>query len=161
LATAASTGADSLPRYQFSTKGLGISQNSQQVASSALDLIKIVPNPYLGYSTYETGASSVDIKVTNLPNVCTITIYTLDGTIIRVLSQALGINPTTNTLAETSAGTDIGTTIAINSIDWDMTNTAGVPVASGIYLFHIEAPGIGQKTLKWFGVQRPADISDF
>jgi hypothetical protein len=161
LGTIASTGTDSLPRYAFSTKGLGITQNQPRLASSALDLIKIVPNPYLAYSSYETGANSVDIKITNLPNVCTVTIYSLNGTIIRVLNQSLGIDPSTNTAVETSSGNDINSVNVINTLDWDMKNTAGIPVASGIYLFHIEAPGIGQKTLKWFGVQRPADITDF
>jgi hypothetical protein len=32
-------------------------------------------------------------------------------------------------------------------------------VASGIYLIHVDAPGYGERTLKFFGVQRQFDPS--
>ena len=37
----------------------------------------------------------------------------------------------------------------------------GIAVSSGIYLFNVDAPGIGQRTIKWFGAVRPADTSNF
>jgi hypothetical protein len=37
---------------------------------------------------------------------------------------------------------------------WDLRNEAGVPVASGIYIVHVEAPGIGSKVLKVVVFQR-------
>lgn len=157
------TNGDSLPRYQFSTKGLGVTQNNQQVAASALDEIRVVPNPYLAYSAYETGQTSNLIYITNLPNVCTVSIYSLDGKIIRVLNRAIGVDPSTNQLVETTSGViaNTGASLVENSLTWDLTNTAGITVASGVYLVHIDAPGIGQKTIKWFGVIRPADTSNF
>ena len=161
VATAA--GADSLPRYQFSTKGLGVTQNNQAVAKSALDLIRIVPNPYFAYSAYEQNQISNTIYITNLPNTCPITIYSLDGKVIRVLNRAIGVNPSTDQLIETTSGiaTNTGQSFVENSVSWDLTNQAGITVASGVYLFNIEAPGIGSKTVKWFGVIRPADTSSY
>ena len=50
LAVSPTPGIDSLPDYLFSTVGLGAKQNNNAVAKSALDEIKIVPNPYLAYS---------------------------------------------------------------------------------------------------------------
>ena len=50
MATSATSGIDSLPRYQFSTRGLGVTQNNQPLAKNSLSLIRLVPNPYLGYS---------------------------------------------------------------------------------------------------------------
>ncbi len=163
MRTVATSGIDSLPRYQFSTKGLGVTQNNQQVATSALDLIRVVPNPYLAYSAYEVNQSSNLVYVTNLPNTCTVSIYSLDGKIIRVLNRAIGVNPATNQLVETTSGVtaNTGQTLVENSLTWDLTNQAGIMVASGVYLFHIDAPGIGQKTIKWFGVIRPADTSNY
>ncbi|HWB64655.1 MAG TPA: hypothetical protein VG603_14160 [Chitinophagales bacterium] len=154
-------GIDSLPRYQFSTKGLGAAEDNASVAKSALDEIKIVPNPYLGYSSYETSQNTSTVKVTNLPNNCTVTIYSLDGTLIRVLNRAIGVDAATNKRIEISDGTEVSEVNVSNTIDWDLKNDKGIPIASGVYLFHVDAPGIGQKTLKWFGAVRPADTSNY
>lgn len=161
LATNASSGIDSLPRYRFSTKGMGATENNAKIAKNALDLIRIVPNPYLAYSAYETDQNSNRVKVTNLPNTCSITIFALDGTIIRKLSRAIGVDQATNRKVEISDGETVSDVNLENSIDWDLKNDKGIIIGSGIYLFHIEAPGIGQKTLKWFGAVRPADASNF
>jgi hypothetical protein len=40
-----------------------------------------------------------------------------------------------------------------------MKNAKGIPVASGVYLIHISAPDMGERTIKWFGVQRQFDSS--
>jgi len=43
-----------------------------------------------------------------------------------------------------------------------MKNFKGVPIASGIYLIHIEAPDLGKEvTLKWFCITRPIDLDIF
>ena len=36
-------------------------------------------------------------------------------------------------------------------------NNKGIPVASGIYLIHVKAPGYGERVLKWFGIPRQYD----
>jgi hypothetical protein len=152
-------------RYKFSTVGLGAKINQDSVAKSALDMIRIVPNPYLAYSAYETGANVGAIKVTNLPNNCTVKIYTLDGVLVRVLTQALNTDPVTNKQVEITNGYNLNSTTGgaalDNSISWDLKNQAAIPIASGIYLFDIEVPGVGHKILKWFGAVRPTDVSNF
>lgn len=163
-ATVATNLADSnatMPRYHFSTFGLGAKQGQQSVAQSVLDEIKIVPNPYLSYSSYETSQNSTVVMITNLPNVCTVSIYSLDGTLINQLSRAIGINPATQQQIDESAGGPVNVQSVESSLTWDMKNTANIPISSGVYLFHVEAPGIGQKTLKWFCTIRPADTSDY
>ncbi|MCK6601821.1 MAG: hypothetical protein L6Q77_08360, partial [Bacteroidetes bacterium] len=42
----------------------------------------------------------------------------------------------------------------LNYLRWDLTNGHRFYVASGIYLLHIEAPGIGEKILKAAIIQR-------
>ncbi len=158
---------DSLPRYSFSTKGLGVTQHNDSIAKTALDRIRIVPNPYYAYSAYEQNANDGRIKVTNLPNVCTIKIYTLDGVLVRTLTRSIGLDPTSATpkAIEISDGYNLndntGSSNIDNTVDWDLKNEASIPVASGIYIFDINAPGVGHKTLKWFGAMRPIDISNF
>ena len=43
------------------------------------------------------------------------------------------------------------------AIEWDLNNNKGIPVASGVYLIHIEAEGLGERVIKWFGVARQFD----
>ena len=49
----------------------------------------------------------------------------------------------------------------MTSIDWDLKNTFGIPVSSGLYVIHVDAKGVGEKVLKWFGVMRPIDLDTF
>ena len=42
-------------------------------------------------------------------------------------------------------------------LEWDMKNSKGIPIASGVYLIHVNAEGIGETTIKWFNVNRKFD----
>ncbi len=128
------------PRYTFNTANIAAVKNDLVIAKTALDTIKVIPNPYYAYSGYERNQIDNRVKIANLPQKCTITIYSLDGTLIRRYNR------------DDNSST---------SLDWDLKNTAGVPIASGMYLIHINAEGIGEKTLKWFGVTRPIDLDSF
>jgi hypothetical protein len=106
-----------------------------------------VPNPYYAYSNYETSQIDTRVKITNLPPKCTITIYSVDGTLIRQFKR--------DNDSETF-------------LDWDLKNSANIPVSSGLYLIHISAQGLGesgneaaQRVIKWFGVMRPIDLNTF
>jgi flagellar hook assembly protein FlgD len=104
-----------------------------------LDNINIVPNPYYAFSSYETNKLDNRVKITNLPEVCTVSIYDLNGTRIRQFKKG---DPTT-------------------SLDWDLKNDQNIPIASGTYIIHVNVPNIGEKVLKWFGVMRPIDLDSF
>jgi hypothetical protein len=45
--------------------------------------------------------------------------------------------------------------------DWNLKNGAGVPIASGMYIIHIDAGELGEKILKWMGVMRELDLDSF
>ena len=45
--------------------------------------------------------------------------------------------------------------------DWDLKNHSGVPVASGVYIVHIDAFDLGEKILKMFAVMRQIDLDSF
>ena len=157
---------DSLPRYKFSTKGMAAKQNVPSIAKSSLDLIRVVPNPYLAYSAYEKSANDSRVKVTNLPNVCNIKIYTLEGVLVRTIIRSVTKDPVDLTkTVELSEGYNFddqtASTNLDNSVEWDLKNEKAIPVGSGIYLFDIDVPGVGHKILKWFGAMRPTDISNF
>jgi len=126
------------PYYRFNTNDIGTVKSNGDAAKSALDLINIVPNPYYAYSGYEKSTLDNIVKITNLPEQCTVTIYTLNGTLIRKFKK-----------------TDEKT-----SLDWDLKNTARIPIASGLYIIHVDTP-VGEKILKWFGVMRPTDLESY
>jgi hypothetical protein len=46
----------------------------------------------------------------------------------------------------------------ITSLDWTLTNNANIPIASGIYLIHVQVPGIGERVLKAFISMRTVDL---
>ncbi len=127
------------PMYTFSTGDIFTETQNVDAAKTALDLINVVPNPYYGYCGYEENQLDNRIKITNLPEVCTVTIYTVDGVLIRQFTKD-----------------EIKT-----SLDWDLKNFAGIPISGGIYLIHVKAEGIGEKVIKWFGTMRPIDLNSF
>jgi hypothetical protein len=102
-------------------------------------MINVVPNPYYAFSQYETSQLDNRVKITNLPERCTVTIYDMNGTLIRQYNKA---DPLT-------------------SLDWDLKNAKNIPIASGTYIIHVDVPGAGEKVLKWFGVMRPIDLDNF
>ncbi len=107
-----------------------------------LDLIAITPNPYRGFSGYETSGSQSVARFVNLPAQATIRIFTLSGTLVR-------------TIEKNSPGTA--------TTDWNLRTEAGLPVASGMYLIHIEARQddgtvIGERVLKFGVIQRRTQL---
>ena len=49
----------------------------------------------------------------------------------------------------------------ITSVDWDLKNNVGIPIASGLYIIHVDVPGVGEKIVKWFGAMRPPILENF
>ncbi|MDQ3142971.1 MAG: hypothetical protein M3Q56_12075 [Bacteroidota bacterium] len=122
--------------------------------NSALENVNVVPNPYYGFSSYETGQFSNVVKITNLPAKCNVTIYSVDGKFIRQYKRdevPLRINGPDRGLTEKQISPDL---------EWDLTNFKGIPVSSGAYLIHIQQPDTGAEIIvKWFGVARKFDPS--
>lgn len=153
------------PMYTFSTDDLTSIKNDVETAKSALDLINVVPNPYYAYSAYQ-GYSAIDpsingqldnrIKIVNIPNRCTVTIFNLNGTLVRKF-----VHDTGDDNSEGKDANDLKDPNLETSLDWDLKNHKGVTIGSGIYLIHVDAEGLGERTIKWFGVIRPIDLSTF
>lgn len=137
------------PLYQFSiSAGLATIIGHNETAVSALDNITVVPNPYFAASEYEQDQVQNLVKITNLPPDCYITIYSVDGTVVRKLRGP-------------SASLVSGGGTALTSVDWDLKNHKGLPISGGVYLIHIKADGVGEKLIKWFGSLRPVDLNSF
>ncbi|MEY4860647.1 MAG: hypothetical protein RL059_346, partial [Bacteroidota bacterium] len=124
------------PMYSWSMDDIATVTSSQDMLKEALKMINIVPNPYYAFSEYERSRLETKVKITNLPEKCTVNIYTVSGKLIRTFKKD---SPVT-------------------SIDWDLTNYKAIPVAGGVYLIHVEVPGIGEVILKFFGGLRQVDL---
>jgi hypothetical protein len=124
------------PMYGWSMDDIATQTGSQDQLAEALKMINVVPNPYYAYSQYERGRLDTRVKITNLPEVCTVKIYTTNGKLVRTF---LKDSPVT-------------------SLDWDMNNFKGIPVSSGVYLIHVDVPEVGEVILKFFGGMRQIDL---
>jgi len=141
------------PMYTFNTGPIATTTYSQDKASTDLDQINVVPNPYFAYDDYERNQLDNRIKIVNLPDKCTVTIFDMSGTMIRQFK----VDKSGVTLPRGStAGLN---TDAKTSLDWDLKNFAGIPIAGGVYLIHVKADGLGERVLKWFGILRPVDLN--
>jgi hypothetical protein len=138
---AASNINEGRPYLSFNTDLIETVTEDVETAKSALDLIKVVPNPYYGSNSYETGQLDNRVKITNLPRVCTISIYSVSGTLVRKVSLDNEENA--------------------KGWDWDLKNDYGISIASGVYIIHVDAGEYGEKVLKWFGALRPIDLDSF
>ena len=137
------------PMYRFGmTSDMIPAVNVGYAKESILDEIAVVPNPYYASSLYEGDQVANIVRITNLPPDCYITIYSVDGTVIRKLR-----GPSSDLRA--GGGT------ALTSVNWDLKNERGLQISGGIYLIHVKADGIGEKLVKWFGALRPVDLNSF
>jgi hypothetical protein len=106
-----------------------------ELAKEQLDRIKVVPNPYIATAQWEmknpysSGRGPRSLHFTHLPNKCTIRIFTVNGELVDVIEHDSPFNN--------------GTAY------WDMLTRDRLSISYGVYIYHIEAPGIGEKIGKF------------
>jgi hypothetical protein len=105
--------------YEFTP---GSPEISVSKAAGELGKVRVVPNPYFAKSQYELDQFDHIVKFTNLPRKCTVRVFNLAGDLVRTLEK-----------------TDVTTSI----MEWNLLNENGIPVGSGFYIYHIDAPEIG------------------
>lgn len=136
-----STENDGNPKYKFNTSDI-YNEISVENGKKAIDMINVVPNPYYALASasgYEGSALDNQIKFTNLPEKCDISIYTLDGSLVRRIKKD----------------------DELTEVKWDLKNSARVPIASGLYIIHVDAGELGEKVMKWMGILRELDLDSF
>ncbi len=113
-------------KFAFSTTA---PRFDRQIAASQLDNVIVVPNPYVEFSGAELPGRRSDlrgdrrIEFRKLPPQCTIRIYTLTGELVNTIQK------------------NDQTSYAI----WNLLTNEGQRTAYGVYIYHLDAPGIGQK----------------
>jgi hypothetical protein len=113
-------------KFQFTTTA----SSTKSVQQDVLNNVTVVPNPYIVAAKWERptalqGRGEQKIYFNHLPAQCTIRIFTQNGYLIKTLQHTGNV--------------------ANGSEPWDLTTKEGLNVAFGIYVYHIEAPGVGHK----------------
>jgi len=107
-----------LDSFTFSTAAASYTESE-----AGLDAIKAVPNPFYLRGPYDPTVGNYQLQFTHLPETCTITIYNLAGDYIAQIDK------------------DDNGPVAF----WNLQTDNRIPVASGIYIYVVDAPGFGQK----------------
>jgi len=127
-----------LDQFRFSTSDL-VTPLTVTERKDKLENVKVVPNPYFAYSRYETSYDTPVLRFTHLEPGATVRIFNLAGQLVKILEH----------------------TEEFNELDWDLRNEAGLKIASGMYIAHVEVPGVGEKILKFAVVQREERIDRY
>jgi len=112
--------------YVFETKKV---KENKELQKQSLDNIYVVPNPYVAYGLSENPGRTLtkrgerEIQFRNLPPRCTIRIYTITGELVDTIEK------------------DDLTSMA----SWDLLSSEGMRIAYGVYIFHVDIPGVGEK----------------
>jgi hypothetical protein len=113
--------------FEFKTR---TARTNFERAVSDMGNITVVPNPYISSSSWErrslftTGRGDRRLLFTHLPAQCTVRIYTVAGYLVKTLSKD----------SNASDG----------SLAWDLVTDDGMDLAYGLYVYHVDAPGIGE-----------------
>ncbi len=124
--------------FEFGTRASVASADS---ARGQLGRIRVVPNPYVAanrfepQSAFDQGRGPRVIRFINMPPQATVRIFTVSGRLVRTLEMNEGMNDPM-TPAELLNGT----------ITWDLQTNDNLSVAYGVYVYHVEAPNVGEKT---------------
>ena len=117
--------------FQFTIRNASV---DAELAKTEMEKIAVVPNPYMTAAEWEprtqiSGRGPRQIEFIHLPVDCTVRIFTVRGELVQ-------------TIRHQGIGGD-------GSASWDLKTSDGQDVAYGMYLYHVEAPGIGETTGKF------------
>ena len=100
---------------------------SSQQAKADVSRINVFPNPYYAFNPLEISRTSRFVRFNHLPQKATIRIFNLAGQLVRTLQK------------DTPS----------QFFDWNLANEDNFPVASGMYIVHVDMPDLGAtKVLK-------------
>lgn len=119
--------------FFFTMQGARIDND---LGKEQLDKIKVVPNPYIVthageqrlLSTQTSGRGEREIRFTYVPPGSKISIFTVRGELVRTLNTE---------------------NLYVGDVYWNLRSEENIDVAFGVYVFVVDAPGIGTKIGKF------------
>ncbi|TDI69003.1 MAG: T9SS type A sorting domain-containing protein [Bacteroidetes bacterium] len=130
--------------FTFSTTdgdtSYGVEAASLETKQAAMDLIGIVPNPYKGSSAFERSQLIDEVRFTGMPSEETIiNVFTLNGSLIKTIFKPEGVRDQA----------------------WNLTTDNSLPIASGMYLIHVDVKGVGSKVIKFAAIKKRVQLNTF
>ena len=123
---------------------INIKPSTLNAEDADLSKIMVVPNPYMATSFLDLSPDSRRIEFVNLPDRCTIRIYSLGGHLVNVLNHigasrhGWGDYQDWDRLGSDGSPRDFsGYDNHGGTEPWNLRNRFGVTVASGLYFFHV------------------------
>jgi len=117
--------------YTINTNGYQYLLNDKSSALAEIEKINVFPNPYYGVNVRETNRLNKFVTFNHLPPNATIRIFNLAGVLVKTIRDYTGQFAT-----------------------WNLKNENNLPVASGIYIVHVDMPDLGKsKVLKLAVIQ--------
>jgi hypothetical protein len=112
--------------FTFRTRGARVDPASAK--SAFANTPYVVPNPYVEAASFEpapynvTGRGERRIEFRGLPSTCTVRIYTVRGDLVQTLRHEGSFE---------------------GFVPWNLRSKENLEVAPGLYIYHVDAPGIG------------------
>jgi len=100
-----------------------VAQAHARTSTPLLDQVYVIPNPYEEGKVQWESASGVHLEFRNLPGEAKISIFTVSGDLVRTIQHGK------DRYGEHRA-----------SESWDLRNSSGRQVASGVYVYQVETP---------------------
>jgi len=116
----------------FTTLGPSV---DNALAKADMGKIKVVPNPYIvtnswePHNPYSSGRGERQLHFIHLPAKCTIKIFNVRGQLVNSIEHDSPLND----------GTEI----------WNMLSKDNLEISYGIYIYHVQAAGVGEKIGKF------------
>lgn len=126
--------------FQFRMAPENVPQVNADSAKNALEDVLVIPNPYIVSNIYEPRTTqnnrqhNRELHFTGVPAPATLRIFSVSGVLIREISISE---------SDLIGGKYGGTYV------WNMLTRDNLEISYGVYLYHISAPGVGEKTGKF------------
>jgi len=121
--------------YRFTTTPPSF---TNETAAQDVAAINVFPNPYYGANAQELNKYQRFVTFNHLPQRAKFRVYTLSGTLVKSFEK----------------------NDASQIINWDLHNENGLPVASGVYIIHIDMPDLGVEKILKLGVVSETQFLD-
>ena len=118
-------------------------EESDELAKEDVKMINVFPNPYYGYHYREQTRADKYVTFSHLPTAGKIRIFDLSGVLVNTID-----------IADNIYGGQF--------VNWNLQNHHNYPVASGIYVVHIDMPDLGEtKILKLAIIQEEQILKNY
>lgn len=139
-------------KYQFFIEGVVFIEFDEEGIVDVLEDIFVVLNLYYGFLDYEILQFIIMVKIINLLEKCVVIIYIFEGKFIcQYNCDEIGI-----ILEGGNCVVECNQVIFV--LEWDLNNSKGILVVSGVYFIYVVVEGFGERIIKWFGVNCQFDL---